>query len=313
MRSEDRVDRLEFGAVAFRRRRCVGIEVIDLGGIEPGLGECASRGPDRADPAGRGEGDVGCVGRGPVAHDLGQGLGTAGVRVGQRFEHEHAAPLADHEPIPAFVEWTGRPFRIVVPRRQGLHRRKTADHRLVDDRLRTPGKHHLRIAAPDRFPRFPDCVGARGTGRHDREVRSQWTERNGHLAGADIGDPHRNEERADSIRPALTHQEHVVEQCRHAAESRAQDHAGSLGKRSVHPARKPRLIESLARRHETELDVSIRSSHVLTIKHATRIEVTDLAGDPRGEAPGVERLDRPDSGSTREQAVPCRRDIVAEC
>ena len=78
---------------------------------------------------------------------------------------------------------------------------KPADHRLVDPGLGAAGDHHVRVAAPDDLARLAERVAAGGARRHRREVRPGHPELDGDLAGADVRDAHRDEERADPVGP----------------------------------------------------------------------------------------------------------------
>ena len=80
------------------------------------------------------------------------------------------------------------------------------------------------------------------------------------LAGADVRDAHRDEERADPVRPAQGVDRDAVDERADAAEAGPEDDAGPLGLVALEPARQAGLVHRLARRDEAELDVAVRSA-----------------------------------------------------
>src|SRR5439155_1393134 len=111
-------------------------------------------------------------------------------------------------------------------------------------------------------------------------------------AGADVRDPHRDEERADAVGSAGRVRRDPLDEGPDAAEPGAEDHPGPLGLVTLEPRGQAGLIHRLAGRHEPELDVAVRPAHVLLVEDARRVEVLDLTGDPRLEPGRVERGDR---------------------
>ena len=79
---------------------------------------------------------------------------------------------------------------------------------------------------------------------------------------------------------------------------------GPLGELALEAFRQAGLVERLAGGDEPELDVAVRPALVLAVEDAARIEVDDLAGDPRGQAARIERRDRPDAGAAGDEARP---------
>ncbi len=73
--AEDRLDRVGFGAVVERGRGAVGVYVVDLGGLEPGVREGDLDRPRRSRASGLGRGQVVGVRGRSVADDLGRAAG----------------------------------------------------------------------------------------------------------------------------------------------------------------------------------------------------------------------------------------------
>src|SRR5262249_45012813 len=152
--------RLELGLVALRRRRRVGVDVVDLPGVDAGLGDRPTGRPDRTDAAGGGQRDVRGVGRRAVADQLGEDRRAAILRVLQLLEDQDPADFARDEAAAALVERPRGPGGIVVPAGERPHRVEPADERLVDPGLAAAGDHRVGIVAADRLPGFADRVAA---------------------------------------------------------------------------------------------------------------------------------------------------------
>src|SRR5262245_21518611 len=152
-----------------------------------------------------------------------------------------------------------------------------------------------------------------GRARGDRrEVRAKGPERDRDLAGADVRDAHRDDERADAIRPAFGERDDVLKERGHAAEPRPEDHAGPLGELTFEPLGEPGLVHRLARRDQPELDVAFGSPKVLAVEYVAGVEVLDLTRNLRREPARIEALDAAHAAATVDEAVPRRRDVVAQ-
>ena len=230
----------------------------------------------------------------------------------ERLEDEDTGALRRDEPVAALVERPRGALGIVVAGRQRAHRAEAADERLVDAGLGAAGEHHLGVPAPDRLPRLADRVTAGGAGGDDREVRPERAAVDRDLAGPDVGDAHRDEERADPVRAALGVDRDVVGQGADAAEARAEDDPGRLGQGAFEPLGQAGRVHRLARGDEAERDVAVRPAELLAVEDMARVEVADLAGDLRGDPRRVERGDRPDAAAPGGDAGPRARDVVAE-
>ena len=204
-------------------------------------------------------------------------------------------------------------LRIVVARRERAHRGEAADDRLVDAGLGAAGEHDVGVAAPDDLRRLADGVAAGRAGRDGREVRPGHPEADRDLAGADVGDAHRDEERADPVRAAQGVDRDAVDERPDAAEAGAEDRPRSARRARPRgaPAGRPGPAPRARRRART--GCSGRSGagpcgrgRALGSKSWTSPAIRD--GQPRR----VERLDRPDAGPPGDEALPGGRDVVAE-
>jgi len=138
------------------RRGGVRVHVVDLLGVDPGVGE---RGGDRtctALPERIGVGDVERVRAEAVAGELDVDTGAAGTRVLCFLEHEHGGALAHHEAVAAGVEG---------PADAGLAERVHAREGGVGEAgvrgLRAAGHDGVAVAGGDRARRGADRMGAR--------------------------------------------------------------------------------------------------------------------------------------------------------
>ena len=214
------------------------------------------------------------------------------------------APSPMTKPSRAAVERPRGRLRVVVAGRQRAHRREAADGRLVDRGLGAAGDHHVRVAAPDDLARLADRVAAGRAGGHGREVRSGHPELDGDLAGPDVRDAHRDEERADPVGAAQGVRGEAVDERPDAAEPGAQDDPGPLGELALEPIGQAGLVERLAGGHQPELDVAVRPAQLLAVEDAARVEVLDLGGEPGGEPRRVERSRSGGRRSARRRARP---------
>src|SRR6185503_16687666 len=186
------------------------------------------------------------------------------------------------------------------------------DEGLIHAGLRSTGDHRLGVAAADRLPGLADRMPAGRAGGHGREVRAGHAEADRHLSGADIGDAHRDEERADPVRSAGGVDRDALDERPDTAQPGPEDHAGPPGLLALHARGQARLVHGLTRGHQPELDVAVRPPHLLLVEDAGGIEVLDLTGDPGLEAGRVEGRDPGDPRAAGDHPVPRGGDIVAE-
>ena len=108
---------------------------------------------------------------------------TAGARMLQFFQHNHAGTLAHHKSVAVFVIGTAGAFGLVVEScRQRFGRRKPGNSQLAHRRLGTARDHHIRIAVFDDARAVADGMrSGRARGDH-RVVRALVTVANLNLS-----------------------------------------------------------------------------------------------------------------------------------
>jgi len=119
MFAEDAFERLGFVDVAEWRAGGVGVDVVDIAGIDLGV---AQRTLDRAGGRFRivaGHDRMKSVAGTAKAGDFTPTLHPTAPRVRGRFEHHHRSAFAHDEAIPAPIKGTGSLTRRVVASRQG--------------------------------------------------------------------------------------------------------------------------------------------------------------------------------------------------
>ena len=125
MRAEDLLDGPRLGHVAELGAGAVGVDVVDVVGIEPGVLEGQLHGHGRAGAFGMRGGDVVGVGRAAGAEQLGVDRRAALAGVLELFEDEDAGPFAEDEAVAVLVERPAGARRVVVARATGPGRRRS--------------------------------------------------------------------------------------------------------------------------------------------------------------------------------------------
>ena len=97
-----------------------------------------------------------------------------------------------------------------------------------------------------------------------------------------------------------------------AAQTGADDDAGTVGQLALEVLRQAGLVHRLARGHQGELRVAIVAPDLLAVEHLRRVEVLHLAGDLAGHPLRIERGDATNAGVTAHEARPERGHVVAE-
>ena len=94
--AEDAAQGVDFDRIAFRRRRAVGVDVVDVGGGQPGVGQRRVEGAHL--PGGGRAHQVAVVAGRAVAGQFTVDDGAAGDGVVPVFEHQRRPALAEHQP-----------------------------------------------------------------------------------------------------------------------------------------------------------------------------------------------------------------------
>ena len=122
--AQRRLDGVGLVGVSQRRGRAVGVQVIDLVGINPGIAHGRDHGASRTVHIGRGH--MTGVGAHAKASQLGVNPGATGFGVFVLFEHHHTAALAQHKTVAVFVPGARGGGRVVIAGAQGAHGGKAA-------------------------------------------------------------------------------------------------------------------------------------------------------------------------------------------
>ncbi len=150
----------------------MGINVVNIGGLETGVFEGVLHGASGAVAFGVGLGDMVGVGGHAVAQQFGVDSGAARFGMLQRFQNQHAASFAHHKAVALGVKRAAGVFRVVVAgghRPRGAERANPHGH---NRRLRTARNHHIRIAVNNRPHRLTHRVRPGGACRYHAQVRS---------------------------------------------------------------------------------------------------------------------------------------------
>src|SRR5690625_5343084 len=111
------------------------------------------------------------VSRHPKPDQLGIDAGAAALRMLELLDVERTGTFAEHKTVASFVERTACAARVVIPRRQRLHRIESADPQLRHSRLRTTTQRRIRHPTLDQHQRV-----ANRSEEHTSELQSR-----GHL------------------------------------------------------------------------------------------------------------------------------------
>src|SRR5262249_58911373 len=114
------------GCIALGRAGSVGVDVLDVVGVEAGVGQGKLHGAGGAAAAGVRIGNVVGVSRAAAAEQFGVNDRTAPSCVFQFFEDEDARAFAQHEAVAILVKRSAGSLGVVVASRQGAGRAKTA-------------------------------------------------------------------------------------------------------------------------------------------------------------------------------------------
>ncbi len=152
----------------------MGVEIVDLVGIDAGAAQRLDHAAARAVHVGRSH--MVSVGAHPEADKLGVDARAALPGTLIVLKHQHAGTLAHHEAVAVAVPGAAGGGRIVVARGQRLHRVEATDAQRRDSRLGAAGHHHVGISMLDQPACQADRVQARGAGGDHRQVGAAQAE-----------------------------------------------------------------------------------------------------------------------------------------
>ena len=143
------------------------------------------------------------------------------------LEHDAAGAFAEHEAVAILVIGPRGGFGTIVETgRQRAAGGKAGDANAIDGRFGAAGDHHVGVAHRDDARRVADGVRAGGAGRHHRMIRALQAMHDGDIAGDEIDDSARDEERRDAARSLLPQGDGGFVNAAEAADAGADQHAG---------------------------------------------------------------------------------------
>ena len=261
---------------------------------------------------------VGVAGQ-AVADHFGVDLGAARLGVLQLLQHDDAGALAHHEAVAVLVVGTRGLLRLVVE--GGAQRAaggKAGNGDAADRALGSARHHHVGIVELDQPRRVADRMRAGRAGGDDRVVRPLQAVPDGDIAGRQIDQASRDEERADAARPLLLEQDGGVGDAGQAADAGADQDAGALLLllRVGLPAG---VLERLRGRRHAVDDEVVDLALLLGLHPVVGIEVAlglgaarNEAGDLAGEVGDLELLDAAGAAVASDQPRPARIDAASE-
>ena len=120
-RAKGLADRHGFRCVALRRRGGMGIDVLDVAGLQICRSQGLAHRRGLTVPGRIGLDDVVGIGRNARASQGAIDRGAAGLGMLEGLQHEDGRALTEDETIAVHVPGTGCVFRVVIARRQRLH------------------------------------------------------------------------------------------------------------------------------------------------------------------------------------------------
>src|SRR3984957_12250185 len=256
-------------------------------------------------------GDMEGVPRHAVAGDLGVDLRPAPLRMFVLLEHHAAGALAHHEavafPVPRARCRLGP---IVECGGQGARGAEPGDAEFTYRRLGAAGDHDVGIPPHDQPRRVADRVHASGTGGHHGMIRPLEAILDRDVAGGEVDQRRRDEERREPSRAAFVNLDRRLEDCLQATDAGADHHPGGAAIRLG--IRQPTgILDRLAGSDHAEVDEPV---HLLLVLHRDPLaDVKPALGLHAGrhlashlawQVLGVECLNRPNTRFAVDQASP---------
>src|SRR5208282_958350 len=300
--AEDALYRLSLGDIALLGRRAMGVDIIDLVGIEIAVFEAHPHALGRAASLGRGRRDVVSVAVGGVTANLSYDPDAARNGGLALLEDEGRRALRHHESVALLVEWTAGLLRLFVAGRKRAHRDESAHPERGDCRLRAARDRGVQVAELDHPVGLADRMAARRAGAGGRKVDAARSVANRDLAGGKAADQLGDEEGRDVTQAGVHEDLVVLLDGAQAADADADQHADLVG--IVVGDFEPGLAHRLFGGRDRILDEGVHFFDVALFDPVFRIEILHLAGDPGGKFRGVKARNRPNTGPPRHQGFP---------
>src|SRR5690625_322454 len=168
------------------------------------------------------------VSRHPKPDQLGIDAGAAALRMLELLDVERTGTFAEHKTVASFVERTACAARVVIPRRQRLHRIESADPQLRHSRLRTTTQRRIRHPTLDQHQRVANVVIARCARRDHTVVRSSKSVADRDVPTGNIRDEHRYKERREPSGAVLYVVSGLLMEDLHPADPASEDHGNAV-------------------------------------------------------------------------------------
>ena len=288
----------------------MGVDVVDVGGRQPGVGEGAAHGALQSLVLGQLASEVVGVARRTVSAHLAVDPRPPRQRVLELLEDHDTGPFAHDESVAILVEGPRRGFRTVVPRGKRRHVGEAANRHCGHRGLRAAADDDVRIAILDGAERIAYRVGARGVRRDRGVIRPARVELHRDHAGRDIRNEHRDEERADLAGPSLPIRIMLLLEALQPSDAAADDDAQAI--HVVRTARETRVRHRLDGGRDRVLRVRVRALRLFPLHRPERIESLQFTGESHGKRGGIELRDCRRARDTVLQGTPRRRHVVPD-
>ncbi len=269
----------------------MGVDVLDLVGVETGIADRVQHRATRA--VGRRRGHVVGVAAHAEAGHFGVDACAARTGVFVVLEHHHAGTLAKDEAIAILVPRPARAGGVVVARRQRTRRGEAADAERRHRPLGTARHHHVDVTVHDHARGLADRVQTGRTRGHHGEVGPLDPVKDRQVPGNHVDDRARNEEGRDLARPGFRHHGVGFLDQRQATDARADVDADAFG--IGLGDFETGVADGLDARGHAVLDEQVHPSRFLGIEILPDIEIPDFARHVRGEGLGIETGDAGDA------------------
>ena len=253
------------------------IHVIDVLNFQPRIRNGVEHGLFRAFPFRIGSGQVVSIGAHAAAGYLGIDFGPAGNGMLVLFEQQRSGAFSDHEPVAIGIERPRSFLRVVVAGREGLHRIETSDSRRVDRGLGTSRENHVRLAPANVIQRIDHRMVRRSAGRNRTIVRAPETVFHRNVAGSQIRNHLRYEERAISRNEtSLDIALYLLVECFQSTYTRSPDNSHAFEVELF--GLDPRVLHRLFGGDQRILRIEVVFTHLLAIEEVIRFVTFEFAG-----------------------------------
>ena len=226
---EHAADRGQFGGVAERRRRGVGIDVSDLRRLDTGGIDRQPHAALQAFAIGRRRRHAVGVRRGAIADDFGERRRAARQRMIQRLDYQNGGALAHDEAVALRIERPRGALRFVVEmRRQRARRRETGQADALDAAFRAAADGDIGFAAADQAGAIAERLQTGGAGGDRCADRPAKTVMDRNLPGCEIDQERRHGERRQLARAALVDDVHRLLHGGEAANAGGEEGGGAV-------------------------------------------------------------------------------------